>query len=297
MPTNAVSTPSGISIAPTVRASVSTAAGIAGAEQHRQRQQAREVGPDQQARDVRDHEPDPADRRRLIATAAAVISVAAAITTSAQRARLHAERARFLVAERQQVHRASAAASSGTRPTHDAGSAEPRSPARRRREAAEQPERDRRQLVVRVGQVLEQRDARAEQRADHHAGQHQHEQRIVAAHGVADHVDEPRPRTSPPRTRGPGSRRSAARGRCRARRRAPRRRTRRGCRARPADCGTGPGTRRRRPRARRRPASAASTRGPRTLQTTVSTVGATPGRRAGQLRPRERRRARPARPG
>ena len=130
---------------------------------------------------MRDHEPDPADDAAITETAAAVISVAAAITASRSAPRLDAERARFLVAERQHVD-APAQEHSGTRPTAISGQDGEHV---RRRTPARLPSSQNvmaGQLVVRVGEELEQRDAGAEQRADHDAGEHQHEQRIVAAH-------------------------------------------------------------------------------------------------------------------
>ena len=59
-----------------------------------------------------------------------------------------------------------------------------------RRQAAEQPERHRRQLVVGVGEIFHEADAGAEQRSDHDAGQYQHQDRIARAHRRADHVDD-----------------------------------------------------------------------------------------------------------
>ena len=110
---------------------------------------------------------------------------------------------------------------------------------RDRREAAEQPEGDRRQLVVRIGEVLEERDAGAEQRADDDAGEHQHEHWVVAAHR------EPQSSRPAHRRRARRRRQAAWIARHRQReedperpRRARRRWRRRGCRARPADCGT-----------------------------------------------------------
>ena len=54
------------------------------------------------------------------------------------------------------------------------------------REAAQQPEGDRRQLVVGIGDVLHQRDAGAEERAHDHTGEHEREQRIAPADPRAD---------------------------------------------------------------------------------------------------------------
>ena len=58
-----------------------------------------------------------------------------------------------------------------------------------RRQAAEQPERHGGKLVVGIGEIFDEADAGAEQRADHHAGQHQHQDRIARAHQRADEVD------------------------------------------------------------------------------------------------------------
>jgi hypothetical protein len=52
-------------------------------------------------------------------------------------------------------------------------------------------EGDRRQLVVGVGQNFQQRDRGARERADDDTGQHQHEDRLAAAHGACDQQHEP----------------------------------------------------------------------------------------------------------
>ena len=57
------------------------------------------------------------------------------------------------------------------------------------RQAAEQPEGHGGKLVIGIGQIFHEADAGAEQRADHHAGEHQHQDRIARAHRRADHVD------------------------------------------------------------------------------------------------------------
>ena len=124
----------------------------------------------------------------------------------------------------------------------------------RRGQAAQQPERHGRQLVVGIGKIFHQTDAGAEQRSDHDAGQHQHQDRIARTHRRADHIDGARQRAGRRGRRKPGSRTRRAKDKCRPRRQAPRPRTRRECRAIPADCGTGPETRCRQPRAQRRPA-------------------------------------------
>ena len=122
---------------------------------------------------------------------------------------------------------------------------------REAREAPEQPERDRGQLVVRIGEVLQERNAGADQARDHDAGQDQRDERIERTHPRRDEPHERRPRRGRRRTRAPGSPRPTARGRCRRSRRAPRPRKRPACRARRAGCGTSAGTRRRRTRAPR----------------------------------------------
>ena len=59
-----------------------------------------------------------------------------------------------------------------------------------RGQAAEQPEHDGRELVIRVGQDLEQRDGGAGERAHHHACEHQHQDRLAAVHHGGDGIDE-----------------------------------------------------------------------------------------------------------
>ena len=100
----------------------------------------------------------------LIATTAAVIRRGRDDEHEAQASGVDAERLGLLVAERHQVH---APAQKVQR--HQAEQNERHGPQdigrRRRGEAAEQPEGDRRQLVVGIGQHLEQRDERAGERA------------------------------------------------------------------------------------------------------------------------------------
>jgi hypothetical protein len=57
-----------------------------------------------------------------------------------------------------------------------------------RGEAAEQPERHRRKLAIRVGEILHHADTGAEQGTDHDAGQHQHQDRIARPYCAADGV-------------------------------------------------------------------------------------------------------------
>ena len=220
-----------------------------------------------------------------VATLAAVISVAAATMAMRSGPVGDAERARLLLAAATSRSCASAA-----RPARRCRSAT--GPAQRqqigdggRGEAAEQPERHGGKLVVGIGEILHQADAGAEQRADHDAGQHQDQDRIARRAAPSRSDRRPRPPRARPRRRSPRCRRRRARRRCRAPRRAPRPRRRRGCRATPADCGTGPGTPRRRPRAPRRPAQRRAMRGPRTSRMTFSTAAGTSG-----VRPVERRR-------
>ena len=70
----------------------------------------------------------------------------------------------------------------GTGKRHKVGGA-------RRRKTAEQPEGHGRKLVVGIGEIFHEPDAGAEQRADHHAGQHQHKDRIARADRGADQID------------------------------------------------------------------------------------------------------------
>ena len=80
--------------------------------------------------------------------------------------------------------------SRGARPSSTAGRAPREVACGGAGEAAQQPEGDRRQLVVGVGQDLEQRDHRAGERADDHAGQHQDQHRLAAAHGGGHQIDQ-----------------------------------------------------------------------------------------------------------
>ena len=117
-------------------------------------------------------------------TAVAVISVAATITTPRTQPDVDAERLGFIVAER---HHADPPAQRHQRhEAHDHQRHDDLHVARLdARQAAEQPEGDGGQLVVGIGQHLDERDARAGQRADDDAGQHQHEDLVLAAQGAA----------------------------------------------------------------------------------------------------------------
>ena len=184
---------------------------------------------------------------------------------------------------------------SGTRPRITSGATICTSLGLMPDEAAEQPEGDGGKLVVGIGQHLHQRDAGAGQRADDDAGQHQHQDLVLAAQRARPAC---RPcatvREAGRRSPAPGCRAPAATAGCRARRRSPRRPTRRGCRATPADCGTASGSWRRPPPAPRRPASAASTRGRRIWNRTVSIGPDAAGRASRADDRRERRRPAPA---
>ena len=172
-----------------------------------------------------------------------------------RRRRVHAERAGLVVGERQADSCASAGAASATsrrvraapRRRGRCGAMDARLPSSQKVIAG--------QLVVRVGEVLQQRNRRAEQGADHHAGEHEREQRIVAAHARADAVDQ----TDGNQAASEGEELDAedprAIGRSRAPRPARRRSRPRGYRATPAGCGTFPGRRCRRRRAPRRRAA------------------------------------------
>jgi hypothetical protein len=104
-------------------------------------------------------------------------------------ARVDAKRLRLLIAERHQVH-----APAQKMQRHEAEQDERRGAehigGRDGGKAAEQPEGDRRQLIVRVGQHLQERDHRAGERAQHDASQHQNQDRLAAADRRGDGVDE-----------------------------------------------------------------------------------------------------------
>ena len=146
------------------------------------------LGPTDHAGDVRDDEADPADhagdgdhaggheRRR-------------GDHEQAQAPGLDAQRLGLLVAERQHVD-APAQQHQRHEPDQHQRHRRPHLALADGREAAEQPEHDGGQLVVGVGQDLHERDGRAGERADHHAGQHQHQDRVAAVHHRGDAVDE-----------------------------------------------------------------------------------------------------------
>ena len=108
-----------------------------------------------------------------------------------------------------------------------------------------------------------------EEGAHHHAGEHQHQNRIAAPHRGADEID----RGHRGEAAGEGERLDAEdaerEDRCRNRARAQRRMRRPGCRERRAGCGTGPGRRCRRLRAQRRPSTARQDPRPANLQDDV----------------------------
>jgi hypothetical protein len=98
---------------------------------------------------------------------------------------VEAEGARLVVGKREEVHA----------PAQERQRCETERDQRKRRreiarqhagEASEQPEGDRRQLVVRIGHVLRERHARSEERADHDSGEHQREHPVVSAHPGGD---------------------------------------------------------------------------------------------------------------
>ena len=228
-------------------------------------------------------------------TAEAVASVAATITTMRRRLTFDAE-ARAPRPRKAPARRCASAGATDAATAIAMGSERRGQVARQRAgEASQQPERDRGKLVVGIGHVLHERDARAEERAHDDAGEHEREDRIAPADPRADR------RRRGPRRRGRPRRRSAWIVADRQRRRAPRcprrarsPRTRRGCRARRADCGRGSGTRRPPRRAPRPRASAAATRGARTCSTIASTLRARPLSLAGERRPQHAQRRRPA---
>ena len=274
VPITAVRMPSGISTCASGARQRVDEQQIAAAEHRRGRQQPREIRADQRARQMRHHQPDPADdaggrdarrghQRR------------GGDDGDAQRPGGDAERARLLLRQRHHVHapaqrdqhggaerdraeqrqeivrrrwrRGCRAARTSSRA---AGCRDRRdiSRGRRRRRAASRSRR-RSSTSTRIGSRERTADADRIDRADRDQPADEGE-RLDAEH--AERED-----------------------RCRARRRAPRPTRRRECRATPADCGTGPGTRCRRPRARAPTSTAASTRGPRTCRITVSTAGGT----------------------
>ena len=137
---------------------------------------------------MRDHQPDPADdagdrdhARRD--------QRGADDDDEPEPARLDPERARLLVAERQHVdppaqqHQRHQPGENRRRGGQDVLGLHPG-------QAAEQPEGDRRQLVVGIGQHLEERGRRAGQRADHHAGQHQDQRAVADADRSRDESDK-----------------------------------------------------------------------------------------------------------
>ena len=168
VPMSAVSTPGGTSMVAMVRHSVSTAS--------------RNAAPSSMASGSSRPKSGPTSRRAacgirsptqpmmpLTATAAAVISVAAATTTSVRSLRVSTPSARASSsgsASRFMRQRRSSMRREAEQRERRRGAEVAR---RDRGEAAEQPVGDRGKLVVRVGEVLEQRDHRAEQRADHDA--------------------------------------------------------------------------------------------------------------------------------
>ena len=106
---------------------------------------------------------------------------------NSERARCDAKRTRFLFGQRHDVH-------PPPKRNEHGGADRDRTEQRqqvghvRRGQAAEQPERHGRQLVVRIGKIFHQADTGAKQGADHHAGQHQDQDRIARAHGRSNHV-------------------------------------------------------------------------------------------------------------
>jgi hypothetical protein len=150
-----------------------------GSEQHRRRQQPVEIRADQHARDVRHHQADPADdagdgddarghqRRRRN-------------DDGAQAADIDPERPRLVVAERKHAdapalqHQRHDAEQHQRRGNGEIGKLDPG-------EAAQQPERDGRELIVGIGKNLHERNAGAGECADDDARQYQHQGAIMAA--------------------------------------------------------------------------------------------------------------------
>ena len=133
---------------------------------------------------MRDHQPDPADHARDRDDARRD-QRGADDDHRAEPARLDAERARLLVAERQHVdppaqqHQRDQPGQHDRRGGQDvlglhAG------------QAAEQPEGDRGQLVVGIGENLEERGRGARQRAHHHPGEHQDQRAVADPHRGRD---------------------------------------------------------------------------------------------------------------
>ena len=140
-----------------------------------------------------------------IATTLAVISVAAAITMMRSRG-TSTPSARASSSPSESTPMRQRNRMSGTRPTSTSGSDDREIGELHAGEAAEQPERDRGKLVVRVGQDLHQRDAGAGERADHDAGEHQHQGAVMAVQRGGDQIDQ-RHRAEPEqRRRAPGCR-------------------------------------------------------------------------------------------
>ena len=124
-----------------------------------------------------------------IATTAAVTSVAPATTITAQAPGLDAQGLGFLVAQRQHVD-APAQQEQGCQAQEHGRNGSAQVASGGAGQAAQEPESDRRQLVVGVGQDLEQGDHRAGEGADDHAGQDQHQYRLAAADGGGHQIDQ-----------------------------------------------------------------------------------------------------------
>ena len=188
VPTTAVRMPSGISIDAPVRAMVSMNKKKSAAEEARDRQQAREIRPDQCARKMRHHKADPADDSGRRNTCGCDERRRRDNRDPQSRGR-DAERARFFFRQRHHIHAKAQAAKARSVPSAIGLASGRRSAALAGGETAEQPEGHGRKLVVRIGEIFHEPDAGAEQRADHHAGEHEHKDRIARADRRADQID------------------------------------------------------------------------------------------------------------
>ena len=180
-PTTAVSTPSGISIRAAVRATRVDQHQEGRADQHRRPA-------------ARRSKRGPTSRRAMCGTTSPIQPMTPEIATTRRRdqrrgrdhdaaheaATFDAERPGLVVAERQHADAPAQQARAARGPGAPAAPP-PHVADLDARQAAEQPEGDGGQLVVGIGQDLHQRDAGAGQRADDDAGQHQHQDLVLAA--------------------------------------------------------------------------------------------------------------------
>ena len=176
VPITAVRIPSGISTCAEVRASVSMTADNRRREWLRSATAA-EIRADQRAREMRNHQPDPADdsgrrdaRRSHERRGGDDGDAERPGATPSARASSSGSDITFMRQRR---------ATSTPVPSMTGPSSGSRSETAVAAETAEQPEGHGRKLVVGIGEIFHEADSGAEQRADHDAGQHQHENGIA----------------------------------------------------------------------------------------------------------------------